>query len=141
MIVNNNFTRTVDMLHRAMGVSSAREAVIADNLANADVPGFKRSVLNYESELARAIETEKQKPVLELDRTHPSHFTNWEPRNYQDVEVRRVLDYTTTMKNNGNNVDPEYEFNLALENQLRYMLLVNSANFEFGQVNQVLRSS
>jgi len=139
MQVENNFSRTIDLLQRAMGASSARGAVIANNIANAEVPNFKRSMVNFESELKRAIDTEKQKPVIELSRTHPSHFSNWEPRNYQDVQVRRVLDYTTTMENNGNNVDPEYEFNLALENQLRFMLLADSVNFEFGQVNMVLR--
>ena len=139
MNVNNNFSRTIDMLHRAMGASSARQSVIANNIANADVPNFKRSDVNFESELKRAVQTEKQRPILMLDRTHPDHISNWQPRNYQDVEVRRVLDYATTAKNNGNNVDPEHEFNLALENQLRYLLLANAANFEFSQVNMVLR--
>ena len=139
MNVNNNFTKTVDLLHRAMGVSSVRGAVIANNIANSEVPGFKRSMVNYESELKRALETEQRKPVLEMSRTHPTHISNWEPRNYQDVEIRRVLDYTSTMNNNGNNVDPEHEFNLYLENSLRYMLLANSVNFEFAQINQVLR--
>ena len=139
MNVDNNFNRTIDLLHRAMGASSVRQSVIANNIANADTPNFKRSMVNFESELKRAIETEKQKPALELERTHPGHFTNWNPRNYQDVDVRRVLDYTTTTKNNGNNVDAEQEFNLALENQLRYMLLANAASFEFSQINQVLR--
>ena len=139
MTVDNNFSKTIDLLHRAMGASSARGAVIANNLANSEVPNFKRSMVNFESELKRALDTEKQKPVLELDRTHPSHISNWEPRNYQDVQVRRVLDYTSTMDNNGNNVDPEYEFNLYLENELRYLLLANAANFEFSQVNMVLR--
>jgi len=139
MLINNNFSKTIDLLQRAMDASTVRGSVIANNIANAEVPNFKRTTVNFESELKRAMDTEKQKPILELNRTHPSHISNWEPRNYQDVEIRRVLDYTTTMENNGNNVDPEYEFNLYLENQLRYYLLANSANFEFSQVNMVLR--
>ena len=139
MIINNNFSRTVDLLHRTMGASSVRGAVIANNIANAEVPNFKRSMVNYESELDRAIKTETQRPVLELDMNHPDHISNWRPRDYQDVEIRRVLDYTTTMNNNGNNVDPEYEFNAYLSNQLRYMLLANSVNFEFAQLSSVLR--
>ena len=139
MNVSNNFSKTIDLLHRAMGASAAREAVIANNIANADVPNYKRSMVNFESELKRALDSERQRPVMELDRTHPDHISNWQPRDYRDVEVRRVLDYVSTMNNNGNNVDPEYEFNLALENQLRYMLLANSVNFEFSQVNMVLR--
>jgi len=139
MNVNNTFTKTVDLLHRAMDASSVRGAVIANNIANADTPGFKRSTVNFESELKRALNTEQQRPVHELSRTHPNHFSNWNPRDYQDVQIRRVLDYTSQSKNNGNNVDAEEEFTLALQNQLRYMLLANAATFEFSQLNMVLR--
>ncbi|MDR0474016.1 MAG: flagellar basal body rod protein FlgB [Treponema sp.] len=140
MIVNNNFTKTVDLLHRALDASTIRRAVIANNITNAGIPNFKRSDVNFESELKRALETEKQKPVIELTRTDPRHISNWQPRNYQDVQVRRVLDYVSTSNNNGSNVNPEEEFNLALENQMRYMLLASAAAFEFGQVNMAMRN-
>ena len=139
MIVNNNFSKTVDLLHRAMSASSLRGTVYANNLANANVPNFKRTEVNFESELGRALETEKQRPVMELTLTHPSHIPDWEPRDYQEVKPRRVLDYLTQSNNNGNNVNPEEEFNQVLKNQLRYMLLSQSTAFEFGQVSLVLR--
>jgi flagellar basal-body rod protein FlgB len=139
MIVNNSFSKTIDLLHRAMDAGSVRSSVIANNLANSGVPNFKRSDVNFESELKRALETEKQKPALELTLTHPKHIPNWKPRDYQDVEIRRVLDYASTANNNGNNVNPEQEFNEAMKNELRYMLLANAATFEFSQVNMVLR--
>jgi flagellar basal-body rod protein FlgB len=137
----NNFTKTVDLLHRALDANTVRRSVIANNLANAGVPNFKRSDVNFESELKRALNTERQKPVIELNRTHDRHISNWEPRNYQDVQVRRVLDFMSTSNNNGNNVDPEHEFNLALSNQMTYMLLASATAYEFGQVNMVLRSA
>jgi flagellar basal-body rod protein FlgB len=139
MIVNNTFSKTVDLLHRGMSTTSLRGAVYANNLANANVPNFKRTEVNFESELKRALDTEKQKPALELNLTHPMHIPNWQPRNYQDVEPRRVLDYLTQSNNNGNNVSPEEEFNLVLKNQLRYMLLAQATTCEFSQVNMVLR--
>jgi len=139
MVVNNNFSKTVDLLHRAMSASTLRGAVYANNLANANVPNFKRTEVNFESELGRALETEKQKPALELKLTHPTHIPDWQPRDYQEVQPRRVLDYLTQANNNGNNVNPEEEFNQILKSQLRYMLLANATNFEFGQVNLVLR--
>jgi flagellar basal-body rod protein FlgB len=139
MIVNNSFSKTIDLLHRAMDAGSVRDSVIANNLSNSQVPNFKRSDVNFESELKRALETEKQKPLLELKQTHPKHISNWNPRNYQDVQIRRVLDYVSASNNNGNNVNPEEEFNLALKNQMRYMLLASAASFEFSQINMVLR--
>ena len=135
----NSFVKTVDLLHRAMDANTVRRAVIADNLANQNVPGFKRTMVNFESELKRALETEKQRPALELNLTDPKHIPNWKERDYRDVEIRRVLDYTTTYGNNGNNVDPEREHMLALENQMTYSLLAEAATFEFSQINQVLR--
>jgi flagellar basal-body rod protein FlgB len=139
MKVDNSFGKTVDLLHRALDANSVRREVIANNMANAEVPNFKRSVVNFESELKRALDTEKQKPALELTLTNPKHIPNHRERNYQDVQPRRVLDYTSTYNNNGNNVDPEQELMGALENQMTYSLLAQAATFEFSQVNQVLR--
>ncbi|MCL2210348.1 MAG: flagellar basal body rod protein FlgB [Treponema sp.] len=135
----NTFARTVDLLHRAMDVSSVRRSVIANNMANADVPNFKRSVVNFESELKKALESENKKPALELTMTHPNHFPNYKERDYRDVQIRRVLDYTSAYNNNGNNVDPEQEFMLATENQMSYTLYAQAAAFEFSQINSVLR--
>jgi flagellar basal-body rod protein FlgB len=139
LTIENNFSKTVDLVHRAMDASSIRGNVIANNIANAEVPNFKRSQVNFESELKRALETEKQRPALELKLTDPRHIPNWRERDYRDVQVRRVLDYTTTAKNNGNNVDAEQEFTMYLENQLTYTLLAQAATFEFSQINMVLR--
>ena len=135
----NSFAKTVDLLHRAMDAGVVRRSVIANNMANANVPNFKRSIVNFESELKRTLETEKQRPALELNLTDPKHIPNWKERDYRDVQIRRVLDYTSTYNNNGNNVDPEQEFMLATQNQMTYTLLAQAAAFEFSQVNQVLR--
>jgi flagellar basal-body rod protein FlgB len=136
----NSFTKTVDLLHRAMSASAVRREVIANNMANANVPNFKRSNVNFESELKRALDTEKQKPALELAQTHPTHFSNYKARDYRDVQIRRVLDYTSQYNNNGNNVDPEQEAMLSLQNQMAYSLYAKAVEFEFDQVNQVLKN-
>lgn len=139
MDISNDFTKTVDILHRAMDASLVRRDVIANNIANADVPNFKRSVVNFESELKRALDSAKNKPALELTLTDPKHIPNWRERDYREVQPRRVLDYVTTAKNNGNNVDAEEEMMLSVQNQLMYTLMAQAQTFEFGQINLVLR--
>jgi flagellar basal-body rod protein FlgB len=136
----NNFSKTIDLLHRALDAQTVRRDVLANNLANAGVPNFKRSNLNFESELKRALEGAKQKPLIELTRTDPRHISNWNPPDWREVKPRRVLDYVSTSKNNGNNVDAEQEVNRLVENQMMYYILSQSAAFEFSQVNSVLRS-
>jgi flagellar basal-body rod protein FlgB len=135
----NSFTKTVDLLHRAMDAGTVRRSVIADNIANAGTRGFKRSTVNFESELKRVLETENRRPLLELTLTDARHIPGWREKDYRDVQIRRVLDYTSTYNNNGNNVDMDQEMMDALNNQLSYMLLAQAETFEFSQVNQVLR--
>ena len=53
----NSFTRAVDLLQREMDVTSLRYQVSANNLANSEVPNFKRSEVNFESELKRALDS------------------------------------------------------------------------------------
>jgi flagellar basal-body rod protein FlgB len=121
-----------------MDVSMLRQQVIADNIANADTPNFKRSTVNFEAELERALESEKSnKPKAYL--TDPRHIPFDRQQNYRDVRPRKVLDYLSTADNNGNNVDIEQESMNLLQNQLRYRLLSKAVSEEFGRVNIVLR--
>ncbi|MDR0376452.1 MAG: flagellar basal body rod protein FlgB [Spirochaetaceae bacterium] len=135
----NTFAKTVDVLHRAMDANLVRRGVIANNLANAGVPNFKRSEVNFESELKKALNREQQRPPLELKLTDPRHIPNWREQNYRDVEPRRVVDYLSVSRNNGNNVDMEQEVMLALENQMAYTFMAQSQAFEFAQVELALR--
>ena len=56
----NSFTRSIDLLQREMDVTSLRYQVTANNLANSEVPNFKRTVVNFESELKRAFDSEEK---------------------------------------------------------------------------------
>jgi flagellar basal-body rod protein FlgB len=136
----NSFTKTIDLLQRAMTATTVRRSVIANNIANAEVPNFKRSVVNFESELKRTLETEKRKPALELTLTNPKHIPNFRERDYRDVQIRRVLDYTSAYNNNGNNVDPEQEFMLATQNQMSYDLYARSIGNKFASISRITRS-
>jgi flagellar basal-body rod protein FlgB len=136
----NTFARTIDILHRSMDASLVRRQVIANNAASADIPNFKRSNVNFEAELKKALESESKRPALELNLSNPRHIPNHKARDYRDVQIRRVLDYTSTYNNNGNNVDPEQEFMLATQNQMSYTLLTQAAAFEFSQINRILRN-
>lgn len=139
MLDGTTFGRTVDMLQRSMDVVSLRQGVIANNIANADVPNYKRSEINFEASLKRAIDSESFRPRLELATTESGHIASYKSADWRDVAPRRVLDYLSTVKNNGNNVDAEKEFMDSMTNQLRYMLMTQATAFQFEQVNLVLK--
>jgi flagellar basal-body rod protein FlgB len=135
----NGMERTLSMLQRGMDVATLRQSVIANNMANAEVPEFKRSEVAFESSLRRALEAERHPPLVQMATTTPAHFSNMPESTWQDVQPRRVTDYLSTAKNNGNNVDPEVEVNLLVQNQLLYRLLAQSISFEFNQVATAMR--
>jgi len=140
MIENNSFSRTVDLLHRSMSATTLRQAVYANNMANVNTPNFKRTEVTFESQLGRALDTQRNRPALLLQETHPNHISNWQPADHTEVRPRRVLDFLTQTDANGNNVDPDEEFSLLLRNQMRYIMLSQMATFEFSQINLVLRA-
>ena len=136
----NDFTRSVELLHKSLDVTSLRYQVSANNLSMSEVPNFKRSVVNFESELKRALDNQaNQKDSFQMTRTDPRHISSDKPYSWQDVQPRRVLDYTTTSKANGNNVDAENEANNILQIQMQYRHLTQLTNFEFSQINKVLK--
>lgn len=131
----NSFTRSVDLLHRAMDASTLRYQVSANNLANSEVPNFKRTSVNFESQLKRAIESEEAaKDSFQMTTTDSRHIQSQGAVDYRTVEPRRVTDYLTTSKANGNNVDAEQEAMDILKTQLNYQLLTQMQAFEFSQV-------
>ena len=121
-----------------MNAQQTNLEVIANNIANSDTPHFKRSFVNFESQLKRALDSEKIKRFRNL-MTHPKHIAFQRPMDYRQVKPRRVWDYLTTSKNNGNNVDIEQETMNLLQNQLLYQTLAQSVISEFNRVNLVLR--
>ncbi len=132
------FGKNLDILTREMDVSALRRNVIANNIANADTPNFKRSDVTFESQLKRALDSEKAVPF-------PQYITNERdipfsrPLDYRQVKPQRLLDYLTESDNNGNNVDIEQEGMNSLENELMYTTLAQVISSEFQRVNIVLR--
>lgn len=138
MFLESSFGRSLDILHRTMDVAMLRQDVIANNIANADTPNFKRTFVNFESQLKSALESERRRPVFTAAMTHEKHIPFFQPVDYRSVQPQRQLDYLTTADNNGNNVDIEEESMNYLNNQLLYTLMTDSVSKQFQRVNLVL---
>ncbi|MDC7228567.1 MAG: flagellar basal body rod protein FlgB [Spirochaetales bacterium] len=136
MFLDNSFGKDMELLHRTMDANLYRRSVISDNLANADTPNFKRSVVNFESELKRALDSENQSG-MEAAMTDSKHISFNKVQDWREVQPRKVLDYLTKSDNNGNNVDAEEELMLAMQNQLQYNLLTTSISNQFYQISKV----
>lgn len=133
--------KTQDLLERGMNAASLKRKVLADNIANADVPHFKRSEVLFESMIKRALESEKIEaskaiPTRIEDERHISFFT---PMDYKTVQPKANIDYLTTVRADGNNVDPEKEVMEASNSQMQYMMMVERLNANFRDLKNVMR--
>lgn len=135
----NSFTRSVDLIQRALDVNTLRYSVAANNMANADVPNFKRTSVNFESQLKKAFESEeKARNAFELKTTEPYHIKINDVIDYKTVEPQRVVDYASTEKANGNNVNVENEAMDIVKIQMQYKMLTMLESFEFSQVKTAM---
>ncbi|MGJ4787196.1 flagellar basal body rod protein FlgB [Leptospira koniambonensis] len=141
MFQKTHFMKTQDLLEKGMNAASMKRKVLADNIANADVPHFKRSEVLFESMIKRALESEKIEaskaiPTRIEDERHISFFT---PLDYKSVKPKAHIDYLTTVRADGNNVDPEKEVMEASNSQMQYMMMVERMNANFRDLKNVMR--
>ncbi len=133
-------TRTLDMLEAGLRTSAVRREVIANNIANVDVPGFKRSEVSFEMNLKRALDSEKaaaEEPTLHTN--NPGHVARREPLDYRKVGPAVHTDYLSTMRNDGNNVDIEQEVMNLVKNQMQYQLMIDRIGSTFSGWNSYIR--
>lgn len=141
MFQKTHFMKTQDLLHRGLQANVLRRNTISDNIANVDVPHFKRTEVVFESMLKRAVESEK----IEKEKAVPTkisdnrHFEFFKPIDYREVQPKTHLDHLTTIRADGNNVDIEKEMVDANQNQMTYTLMVERLNQNNRLMLQMMR--
>jgi flagellar basal-body rod protein FlgB len=138
MFMDSGFMKTQDILQRSMSVGIIRQEVIADNIANADTPHFKRREVTFESELNRALRSYDPYP-FKAALTHKNHIPFYRPKDYREAKPIVYLDYTTTYRNDGNNVDIEKEMVDARENSMRYIAMAQRVSDNYRLLSTLLR--
>ena len=142
MFDSSPMMQTNYLLERALDAETMRRRVISNNIANVDVPHFRRSEVNFESQLRRVID-ERANPDSQLpaQMTDERHIPFFVPRDIDSVEPRINLDYSTVMRNDGNNVDIEKEMVDAAKNMMRYNAFVTSYNNNARMLRIAMRSA
>ncbi len=137
----SNWGKTSYLLKKGMDVEVFRRNVIADNIANVNVPHFKRSEVSFEAQLRRVFESEKyvKENAIPAKLSRERHIPFFRKMNYKDVQPKAHIDYLSTMRNDGNNIDMEHEMSRAVENQLRFQALSTLTQSHFKMMNLVLR--
>lgn len=124
----------VNVLGKAADGAWLRNEVIANNIANANTPNYKRKDVSFESELQTALKASRYKDldskVSELNDNN--RLMRIEPRVYTDsAEYSYRLD--------GNNVDIDTENVELASNQIKYNGIVQSIDNQFKNLKTVIK--
>jgi flagellar basal-body rod protein FlgB len=98
-------------IERYMNLLSARQKLVASNIANVDTPGYKTKDVDFQAELA-------------------DQFGSLNPT---AVEVSGLK-----TKNDGNNVDMDRESRMLSENALRFAVATNLARSELSTLRSAI---
>jgi flagellar basal-body rod protein FlgB len=122
------FDSTLGSLERGLDAVSRRHQIVADNLANADTPGFKRSEVQFSVRLAEALHGGLRPTPVSTSAGHMAGGRTLDDGVFR-FSVEKVND--TSGRPDGNNVDMESEMSTLAENTILYQALARQVSSRF----------
>lgn len=131
-MINSNAFDYINVLDATADAAWTRNEVIANNIANATTPGYKREDIDFENELRRALGNMKYKSLDE--KVANLRGKDLKARTYKDS-----VNYSYRLDEN--NVDIEQENVELVSNQLKYQGVIAGLNAEFQNLSTAMKSS
>ena len=129
MVLSNAYNY-INVLDKAADASWVRNDVLANNIANADTPNYKRKDVQFETYLSNAAagtdSLDETVANIDLSTLESTTYTEQAGLSYRE---------------DGNNVDISTENVELAKNQLKYYTLMNSVNQEFGRLKSAMKTT
>ncbi|WP_062105082.1 flagellar basal body rod protein FlgB [Bacillus niameyensis] len=123
------FSNTIRSLENGLNYSAVKHKVIAQNIANVDVPNYKSKGVEFRQVLEDANKT------LNLNRTDSRHLDLNTSNSTPKIFTKQNLQY----QDNGNNVDVDQEMSDLAQNQIYYQALIERLNGNFSSLSNVIK--
>ena len=111
------FDQTIQLLERTLDLRSARQRVIASNLANEETPGYRASELNFMDQLRSA---HQGRVAVVLAATQPRHFGLHGPQGVQAIAGKLNEVPAGDLPLDANSVNLELEMAKLSDNAMQY---------------------
>ncbi len=116
----DNDINVLNYLEAGLKAEGARQKAIANNVANINSPGYRRSDIRFEEILAKAIATKRELEPSQLE----AEF--YQPK-------------TTPVRANGNDVALDMEIGEMVKNSLRHKTYLLLLKKKYRQLNEAMR--
>ncbi len=128
--------KTINYLEKGLDGAAKRQQVISNNIANVDVPNFKRSDVPFQEELKKAIDRTSGGPNLKLATTDSKHLQGI---GNNEVNFTTVQESNLTFRNDGNNVDIDKEMVELTKNNSYYSAYVQMLISKLSMIKGAIR--
>jgi flagellar basal-body rod protein FlgB len=120
-------------LTRALDAEALRQRVIANNIANLNTPGFKRSRVNFQAFMDAAVQADASGHLKRTDARHiPGRLGGGGPPGVEQVRE-------TSQRADSNNVDLDREMLEMVENVLAFQTISQLRSKKSGIYSLVIR--
>lgn len=117
-----------NLLKKSINVTAEANKVVANNIANVNTKGYKRYYVPFEQVMKESSDGN------DLKTTKNKHITNAKS---DEIQVKR--DNSSSMREDGNNVDIEVEMASQSANSLMYQSLIRFVSGKFSSTNSVIK--
>jgi flagellar basal-body rod protein FlgB len=107
-----------ELIKKGLDASSLRSKVISNNIANINTKGYKKYSVSFEDNLQQSIDT------IDLKTTKSQHISD----GTLPGEITVNQDVSSSMRQDGNNVDIDNEMANQAANTLMYNALISQVN-------------
>ncbi|WP_407307362.1 flagellar basal body rod protein FlgB [Desulfosporosinus sp. SB140] len=129
----------LNVLQKELNASGTRQQVLANNVANADTPNFKRSDVDFQAVLKEALGDKSGAP-LSMKMTTQKHLPGVvDSQGSGSSGPMIVTDQSTSTRNDGNNVDIDREMSNVAENGLYYDSLTRALSSQLDLLKLVIK--
>ncbi len=125
---------TVTVLNKGLDAYAMRQKSIADNVANIDTPGYKRSSVTFEEDLKKALD---HRGVFGA-RTDPRHLRVGDAK-LEDVQPVAYIPRDKSVASGKNNVDIDHEMAELAKNQIRVSYASRLLQGTFNRLKSAIR--
>lgn len=125
-----SFDRALGIHAQALDIRSSRAEVLANNLANADTPGFKARDIDF-----KAMLNEQMEGVLPMATTNGKHLPHGDSAMSGDLLYRTPLQPSI----DGNTVDTQQETAEFTKNAMDYQASFQFLNSKFKSLSKAIK--
>ena len=115
------------MIKSALDLSSLRQDTISSNLSNINTPDYKANRVVFESHLKNA------KDGINLNKTNTNHLRSTDSIGMVEKQNNRSI------KDNGNDVDVDFEMDELAANNIYYDSVVSQLNAKYKMMRNAIQ--